>query len=50
MRNSKFWLNKTDQTNKKFLKTQYNGTNFYNTFIILLYFILTFKELTAQQF
>ena len=35
---------------KKFQKHNRMAQRFHNTFIILLYFILTCKELAAQQF
>ena len=38
----------TKPKKKKILETQQNGTTFHNTFIVLLYFIFTSKELTVQ--
>ena len=43
-------LTKLIKPTKNFKKHNKMMQHFHNTFIILLYFILTYKELTVQQF
>ena len=45
-----FGLTKLIKPTKNFKKHNRMMQHFHNTFIILLYFILTYKELTVQQF
>ena len=45
-----FGLTKLIKPTKNFQKHNRMTQHFHNTFIIFLYFILTCKELTAQQF
>jgi len=44
-----FGSTKLTKPKKQFLEHNRMTQYFHNTFIILLYFILTYKELTSQQ-